>query len=152
MSRAFTLLEMVLVLVVISIIYAIGAMNYHPKSLRDDVDFIKLQIEKRKREAIAFDHREFGGGEISDSKEIGCITLTKEGIESASLKGGGKYKIKSTISGDFAGKKICFDYLGAPSEGNYTNRINSIIEIVVSYNKKSKTIKLLPLSGYVIIN
>lgn len=151
MRRGLTLIETVFVIVIIGIISAIGAMSYHPRVVKNDADFTALAIEKKRKEGISFDHRSFGGGEITDTKQKGCITLTKNGITDVFRKGGGKYNFKSSILGDYSGKKICFDHLGRPSEGNYTNIVSSPIDINISYLKKSLTLKVLPVSGYVII-
>ena len=150
MKRAFTLLEVIFVIIIIGIVSAVGSISIHPQVLNNDAKFIELAIENKRREGIAFDHRAFGGGEISDSSEIGCITLTKSGILN-SFKGPKNYTIKSSISGSASGKKICFNHLGMPSEGNYTNVISSTLDLNISYNKKSLIIKILPVSGYVII-
>ena len=146
-----TLIEIIFVIIIIGIVSAIGAISFHPRTLENDAKFIALAIDKTKKEAIGFDHRAFGGGEITDIKEIGCITLTKDGIYSSFRQGTSHYRLKSSISGDMVGKKLCFDNIGRPSEGNYTNILSSIININIKYHKKGLIIKILPQSGYIII-
>ena len=151
MRRALTLIEMVFVIVIIGIVSATGAISYHPRVVKNDAEFTVLAIEKKRREGISFDHRDFGGGEITDTEHKGCITLTKEGVAASYKSGGSEYEFKSHISGKDSGKTVCFDHLGRPSEGNYTNPVSFPIDINISYRKKSLTVKILPLSGYAII-
>lgn len=151
MRRGLTLIEMVFVIIIIAIISATGTISYHPGILQNDTKFTVLAIEKKRREGTGFDHRVFGGGEISDIKYRGCIVLTKEGIMNAYSEGENKYNFKSSVSGKYNGKRICFDHLGRPSEGNYTNPVSSSVDINISYSNKSFIIEILPVSGYVII-
>lgn len=150
MRRGFSLIELVLVIVIMGILAGVGALSYRPHRLENDMDFIAMVLNKTKYEGIGFDHRAFGGGEIEDSQKIGCIKLDRDSISQKYKSGGGEYKIKSDISGEYAGKVICFDNLGRVNEGNYTNPIDSIIDLNISYGKRSKTIKLLPQSGFII--
>ena len=151
MRRGLTLIEIIFVIIIIGIISATGAISLHTRTVESDADFIALALDKTRREGIGFDHRAFGGGEITDINERGCITLTKDGIYSSYGYSAKDYRFRSEISGDSIGKKICFDHLGRPSEGNYTNKITSTLEINVTNRKKSVIIKILPISGYVII-
>jgi len=149
MRYAFNLLELLLVIIIIGILLASGAQVVRPRHLRDDAQFIKAKILKTQNDGIFFDTREFYGGEISSDK--GCITLDRDSLSESATDGKVSYTIYSNLSGELAGKRLCFDYLGRPALDNHNNLLNEEKNLTISYNSKEIILSLEPVSGYVII-
>ncbi len=151
MKKGVSLFEMILVLVILSILLATGSIIYRPRHLINDSHYITLKIAQAQYKGLGFDHRDGKGGSISANEDIGCLTLTKEDLEEKATKGKAPYRIHSTLSGELAGKRLCFDHLGRPSLDDPLHPIHSIQELKINYNNTSRTLLLFPFSGYVII-
>lgn len=149
--EAFSLIETIFVIVIISIIAATGALSVRPHRVENDSRWVLMQIKKARFEGLGVDHRSFGSGEIDDPSDLGCIVLDRDWIAANSRKGGARYEMKAELVGELAGKKICFDHLGRASEGNYSNLLHSTASLIVSYGERNRTIVIFPESGYAII-
>jgi prepilin-type N-terminal cleavage/methylation domain-containing protein len=125
MRRAFNLVELVFVLVIMGILYATAVYSFKPKVLQKEANFVAMKILQAKYLAIQYDS--FGLKE----QKVGCIEPQK--IE---------YAFKSTIVSN--PQKICFDAKGDP-------HLRSAAEITLEYRSKKATVQVLPKTGYVII-
>jgi len=150
MRYAFTILELLLVITIIGILTAIGVQVLRPKHLLNDANFIKIKIMKTQSEGLFFDTRSFDGSEISSTR--GCITLDKNNLNDSAKNGKVTYSIHSSIEGDLAGKRLCFDYLGRPALDNHNNLLNSEANLTLKERNRAITLSLEPISGYVIIH
>ncbi len=138
MRRAFTLVELIFVIVVIATLVGVGVYSFKPKHLRNDTDFVVMEILKSKYQALGYDKR-YG----AQASQIGCIDLGK--IPQLAKKE--HYAFKSSLS---QAKKVCFDSFGRPYvEGDAIDERTEVLQL--SYNGKKATLSLLPMSGYVII-
>jgi prepilin-type N-terminal cleavage/methylation domain-containing protein len=156
MRRAVTLLELILVIVIIGILAKIGLGMIRTHPLLDDAQWIALQIRQTQYRGIGYDHRAFGGGEIDQEATVGCLTLDRESLDSNASQGEAHYRIRSQLSGELAGKELCFDHRGRPSlndtpDHNHSNYLITPQSLILSDRDRNLTLELLPLSGCVII-
>ncbi len=145
---AFTIVELVFVLVLIGILSAVGSSMFKANHLRDDVNFISLKITQAQYQGIGYDHYK----QESDTT-IGCIDLNKEKLEENTTNGKSNYHIFSTLSGDLNNKKLCFDRLGRPHDGNFTNDSLFLVQkmLILDHDGQEINITVYPKTGYVII-
>ena len=152
MKNALTLLELIFVLVILGILAAVGATAVRPRPLPNDARYIALKIMHAQYEGLFFDHRDFDGGEIGAESDRGCLVLEKTALEENATEGRSPYRIRSTLSGDLKDKKLCFDHLGRPSEGDHSHPLTTVQELDLGYGGKTVTLSVFPLSGYVTIH
>jgi len=133
MKRAYTLVELIFVLVIIGILSAVGFYSFDPHYLRNDAHMIAMKIEKIRYEAIHYDK---SLGEQSSS--VGCIDLrTLKDSQSTIDK---NYKFHADITSE--SDSICFDIFGRVTSGEDEN-------ITISYQNKTVTLHILKNSGYI---
>jgi len=169
LRSAFSLLELIFVIAIIGILAAIGAYYYRPNTLQKDTDFVLGKIKEARFRGIGFNklYAE-NGSQIENWRSVGCIELTKEGIENAFIKKdeAKKYRlnshtiIESVYYNGYEVDTLCFDYLGRPHRDRNDNgdldnnetRLDTLLhtplKIKLSYNDKLKTILILPISGF----
>jgi len=151
--RAFSVIELIFVIVIMAIMTYVG-MEYIPdNTLVSDTQMLKQKILEKKSNAIGY--------KISESN-LTCIKFNKDwlNIDDNISKDKVHYKFKTTISAVYESnkskfdKKICFDYLGRPHSGKVTDDLtgllntNIIITLEDSHNKKNN-ITLYKISGSV---
>ncbi|SFP52738.1 type II secretion system protein [Hydrogenimonas thermophila] len=161
MKKAFSLIELIFVMVIIGILAATGVYYFKPNILQRDVDYVLGKIKEARFKGIGYNKFEFNGSYISDP--VGCIKLTKDALNNDNTKDETqKYKINdlTTINVSDNVKILCFDYLGRPhsdkneSDGDDNNEtrldtlLHSPLEINVTYNGDSRIILVLPMSGF----
>lgn len=151
MRRAFTLIELIFVVILIGILGAVGTSFYRPDKLLADTRFIASKLMKSRYEAIGYDHRNFDGS--FDSSTLGCVTISKSSLNDPPGEAGGYTLAKETIltvSG-LAGNTICFDEKGYPHDGDFSlsTLLHEKVDINVSTPKKSYRVTVMPFSGYV---
>lgn len=151
MKKAFTLIELIFVIVIIGIIAGVGFSMISPHYHLKDGEFLLLKIKQAKFKAMNFE------GE----KNSTCITLTRDKLnsnEKDDVKNQYAYKFHSLINSSV--NKLCFDSQGRPHDGDsYSGedvRLDTLIhenlDIKLTNNKKSCTIRVYPLTGYGIIS
>ncbi len=128
MKRAFNLIELIFVLVILGILYATAIYNFKPKVLQNEANYIAMKILEAKYRGMQFDSWGL-------SQQYGCINPA----DSNDLN----YTLKSRVTA--TPSQICFNGKGDPG-------LSSPAIITLTYRKKSATIQVLPKSGYVIIN
>ncbi len=149
MRRAFSLLEMIFVIVIIGILAKIGMAAFRTDYLLHDAHHVALALERAKYRGIGYDHRP----DLSQDVTGACVTLTEEALRGHASSGEAHYRLHSTLSGSLSGKTVCFDRLGRPhDDGRFLS--DPMMErkmLVLRYRGKEKRIFLLPESGYAII-
>ncbi len=147
MKRSFSLVELIFVMVIIGILSATAIYGFRPKNLRNDTNYIFMQILKTKYQGMMYDKRGLLEG------PQGCIDLKEERLKILAKKD--HYIIKSHITAPNA-QILCFDRFGRPHLDDNATYPGSLIHeptllLTLSYQNEERNITLLPQSGYVII-
>jgi len=149
--RAFTLLELIFVIVIMGVMTAIGTSAFTPKYLVNDVNFIQSKIKEAQFRGIGYEHNSFASEQSTPDYENGCIDIEKSVLHETPKD---KESLAYTLHIDsFDYGDICFDFKGRPHRGDFTK--NSLIKekftLIFTYNTKQRTIIIEPITGYVII-
>jgi prepilin-type N-terminal cleavage/methylation domain-containing protein len=145
--RAFTLIELIFVLVIIGIMAFVGMEFIPNETYISDAQMLKKLILTKKTNALGYKVY----GENNDT----CLRLNKDYINSEENLSQVKYKFKSDInvSGLENGDLICFDYKGRPYDGvvemNLSHLLEKNVTITLKYHTKEINLTLYPISGYV---
>lgn len=154
MKKAFTLIELIFVIVLIGILGGLGVSSLKVDYANKDGQFLLLKIKETRYKAIGYE------GENNAS----CITLDKNATNTAEKndpKVKNPYKMRSNISLSFSltKNKLCFDSFGRPHKGDaydangikLNNLMKNFLTIDVTNGSDTCTIRVHPLSGYAII-
>ena len=149
-KKAFTLIELIFVIVIIGIMAGIASSSFKTNYLLDDTNFIVLKIKNAQFLGLGYEHLKFGGGTISD--RTGCIDIEKSALEeNATEKNEMNYKLHITL--DPADTTICFDSKGRPHYDNFDGELlTSQKTISLTYNGEENNITIEPITGFVIVN
>ena len=151
MKKAYTLIELIFVIVVIGILAGVAGTCFKADYLRADRDFILAMIKQAQYLGIGYEHRNIDGTFQSDKR--GCIELTKIALEDKASDGNVAYKLHVDVNTNgLSNNVLCFDSKGRPVNGNFATGtlLANKHEITLTYNG-IKSIFLLPKSGYAII-
>ena len=150
MKKAFTLVELIFVIVILGILSGAAVMSIPDNHLYSDINFITAKIKQKQMDAFLYDPYDFNDPSWRDSyHDRSCIdtaTLKNDEQQSLSAK---KYQLKSTITA----KKICFDALGRPFIDDYklNHFIKSPILLDITYKSTTRKLKIMPYSGSIMI-
>lgn len=134
MKKAFNLIELIFVILIIGLLVGIGVYSFKPNHQRNDTRMLAMQLQKARYQGINYYQKRFDSG-------IGCLKPAALSIKN--------YTFKSRI--DPKGfQTICFDYLGRVYLDG--QRAKDQVQIELSYRSKTATIQIDPKTGYVIIN
>jgi len=156
MKRAFTLIELILVIVIIGIVTIASAMFLPNHTLLNDSNFISMEIKRVQSKAIGNNQYVFNSNTWRANPDTSsCITLTKASLNISKAQGGG-YAIHrdTTISvTPNSINRVCFDHLGKPYANDFqiANVLVNSVNITVQYRDETRVIKILPYSGYVLV-
>lgn len=147
MRRAFTILELILVMVIVGILGAVAFYSYKPRYLAHDAEFVRMQLLKAHYQGISYDKRRLASGNAT-----GCVAL--DGASLQALASREHYKLHSGVSSDY--DTLCFDYLGRPHLDDNRTRPASLVTqktkiLTLTYKNRSIDFTILPATGYVII-
>ncbi len=147
---AFTLIELILVILLTGVLAIAVTSLTRPDRLLNDTKFVAAKIMKTRYEAVGYDHRNFDG--TFQTAAVGCITLDRAGLEDNRSKAG-SYRLseRTQIHVSTGGNVICFDAKGRPHESGFdlASLLHRQVDINISDGKKSYTIVVYPISGYV---
>ena len=144
MKRAFSLIELIFVIVLMGVLAGIGFYYSRPDPTRADAQYTLLKLKEARYRAIGYET------EDSNCSDAGWVKLSKTSLENDGRRP--RHDIKSTISPE--GTIICFDHLGRPHEGNSTalsTLIHTKLDVVFKNGDKNTTIEVHPQTGYAII-
>ena len=142
MRHAFSLLELIFVIVLIGIISGIGFYTAQPDYTRQDAQYTLLKLKEAHYRAIGYDAL----------NPAGCVILTKDALTNSDETPRHEIKIEPSITytPNPAITTICFDSLGRPHDGNVLLQTELII--MFKNNDKNTTIRVFPQSGYAMIH
>ncbi len=151
MKTAFTLLELVVVIVIIGILAAVGSSSFQTHYLRDDVNFILSKIHEAHYQGIGYEHNSFGIEQNHPDFENGCINLSKSALHESASNAKAHYNLHVD---DFDYGILCFDAKGRPHQDNFQKSTLLTTQKLLNftYSGKSRTITIEPMTGYAIIN
>jgi len=152
MRNAITLLELILVLIIMGILAKVGLSSFEPNYLARDSEYVVMRIAQAQYHGIGVDHRVLGGGEITIDDDESCVSLDTN-LSGSATDVGVHYVMHTSLSGDLADQKLCFDHLGRPGLGDhrYVHLIAQKRVLILQYGGHERNITLYPKSGYVII-
>ncbi|MEA1982070.1 MAG: type II secretion system protein [Campylobacterota bacterium] len=155
MKNAFTLIELVFVILLIGIMVAVGSSAFKPKYLQDDTNFIVAKIKEAQFLGIGYEHLKFGGDSVGPDYKTGCIYFKDTNLsEGASSSNQITYKIHIELDedSDLYEQTICFDSKGRPHEDDFNGTILEEQKVLkLTYSNQSTEIVIEPITGYVII-
>lgn len=148
-KHAFSLIELIFVIVLIGVLSGIGFYMSQPDTTKQEAQYTLLKLKEARYRAIGYD--------ALDS--AGCVILTKDALSKASDNNDSMHReIKSedllitpSLNID---KIICFDSIGRPHDGNdvtLSSLLRTNLDITFKNDDKNTTIRLFPQTGYAII-
>lgn len=150
MKTAFTLLELIVVIVIISIMTAVGSSSFRSNYLHDDVQFILTKIQEAHFKGIGYEHNGFGTEATLPDYDNGCIQLQNATLNDRATQTGIYYTLHVD---DFDYGTLCFDAKGRPHHDNFKKSTLLTTQKLLNftYSGKSYSIIIEPVSGYAII-
>jgi len=152
---AFTLIEILFVLVIIGILVGVAFYSFKINYIKDDVSFILMKLERTKYQALNYDKSQGGSG------STGCISLKEDDLKKEKTKTKSKpYKFRSSVTNNSDIDVLCFDIYGNLHDGendNNTTTVDSLIHknivLTIKYNDTQEAnITILNKSGYMMVN
>lgn len=151
MKKAFTLIELIFVIVILGVLGGIGFSSMRSDYANKDGNFLLLKVKEARYKAIGFE----------GNKNEACIVIDRATINSNELNSPSPYNIRSniTINPNLTNNRLCFDALGRPHNGNAYNGNNIVLNNLIQQNLAINltnsgdlcSIRVHPLSGYAII-
>ena len=148
---AFTLIELIFVILLAGILAMAVTSLTRPDRLLNDTKFVLAKVMKTRYEAIGYDHRNFDG--TFEAGDMGCLTLHRSSLE-GNLSQAGAYRLRQStqisVEG-LGGNTICFDSLGRPHNGDFSlpSLLHREVDITIGDGKNRHMITIYPVSGYV---
>lgn len=147
MKTAFTLIELIFVMIIFGMLATVGIYGFKSNNLRNDVNYVYMKIQEAKYQGINYD--KLG---LLHANAIGCIDLTQKALTQMARKD--HYTIKSDIQSFVT--TLCFDSFGrAHIDDNLTQDSSMISQkrllLTLQSRNHSANLVVLPQSGYVII-
>jgi len=147
MRRAFSMVELIFIIVLLGIMAKVGVSFIPDNKLLSDTHYIAMKIKEAQKNAIGYDDFNFSNPRLwninrSDFNRT-CIDVNETFLQALD-----DYHFVADITETF--ERFCFDNYGRPYNVLEQLLIENV-DINVSYNNKTNTISVLPMSGYVII-
>lgn len=150
MRQAFTIIELIFVIVLLGILAGAIKMNLPDNTLSNDIQFITQKIKESQLGALSYDNYDYANKAFYDS-DTTCIAINKESFNTleSNSSSGKPYRLSNFTSISPNNITLCFDAMGRPYELN--NFAKMPIEFNIIYKNRSKTVLVMPVSGNVII-
>jgi len=147
-TKAFTLIELIYVIVIIGILAGTGFYYFKPHYLQNDRDFLELQLNTVRYEGLNYDKR---SPSADMNYSIGCIAKSVFFTSNSTIDK--HYKKHATVTLTPDESILCFDTLGRLHTGTDANRTtqnslsHSDVVITLDYNGEEKNITIDHFSG-----
>jgi len=150
MKSAYTLLELIFVIIVIGVLAGVASSSFRSDYLTSDAEFIVAKIRQAQYKGIGYEHKVFGTNTAPVDYQNGCIDLEKIALEDKSSDSKVAYKLHVDA---FDAGTICFDAKGRPHDDDFSlSTLRSDTKVItLSYNGQTKDISILSFSGFAII-
>ena len=151
--HAFTLIELLFVIIAIGIMAAVGTSLYKTNHLRNDANFIAAKIKQAQYRGIGYEHNGFTTEETTADYANGCILLNAAALEDSAASGDAHYTLHAAFSGGLANATLCFDSKGRPHLNDFTSAtlLGEQKVLILTHAGKDANISIMPMSGYAII-
>jgi len=148
-TKAFTLLELIFVIIIIGILVGIGFYYFKPHYLQNDKGFLELRLNTVRYEGLNYDKR--GAPSADMNYSIGCIAKSDFFTTRTTIDKHYKAHATPTLTPDE--NILCFDTLGRLHNGTDNNKttqsslLSSNVVITLDYNNEEKNITIDYFSG-----
>ncbi len=146
MKKAYTLIELIFVIVIIGVLAGVASSSYRPNYLKSDIEFISMQIKQAQYKGIGYEHL---GMNLAIADYInGCINIEKNAFEERATDGNLAYKLHLDA---FDEGTVCFDSKGRPYSGNFLPANLMTVDRVIdlTFDGVTQSITIYAMSGYV---
>jgi len=125
-KKAFTLLELIFVIIIIGVLSGVAFRSFKPHYLRSDVNFVLMKLEDTRYKAMGYD-KLLAQSDVNYS--IGCID-----IDDLNKTDDAAYAFRSALK-NRPFDVICFDTLGRAYKDDNKTALNSLFskDIVLTY-------------------
>ena len=145
--RAFTLIELIFVIVIMGILTFVGVSYMPDNTLYDDAKELKNLINLKQTYALGY---EANMSDDNDKKKV-CITFDKNSLNNEENSSRIKYYFKSDINSNI--NTVCFDKFGRPFNNSIDmqddNLLHNNVIITLNYRNQEKNITIFQITGYV---
>lgn len=148
MRKAYTLLELIFIIVIIGVLAGVASTTYKENYLKNDINFIAVKIKKAQYRGIGYEHKVFGTDNAPADYINGCIRLEKTALEDKAIDGDVQYRLHVD---DFDSGILCFDAKGRPHDNDFSPAtLRSEKKVIdLSYNGETESITISAVSGFV---
>ena len=145
--KAFTLVELIFVIVIMGILTFIGFSFFPDNRLNDEVKALKNLINLKISNALSY---EANMSDENDKKKV-CITFDRNYLNNEENSSKIKFFFKSEINSSV--KTICFDKFGRVYkdyiDNENKNLLHENVKIMLKFNNSQKNIIIHKITGYV---
>lgn len=147
MRDAFSLIELIFVIVIIGILAGVASTTFRVNYLREDAQAVVIKIRQAQYKGLGYTHGTFSEATIAADYEHGCIRLEKNAMEEKAAEGQNAHRLHVDA---FDEGTLCFDEYGRPYETDLSpsNHITSIKVLTLSLNGQNQDIIIYPKSGF----
>ena len=139
--KAFTLIELIFIILIASILSFVGVYYIPDNTLISDAQMLKEKIYDKKSQALGY--------ETVTENNTTCIKFNKNFLNEEENLSRVKYKFKSEIKAFYETNgsqvdTVCFDKLGRPYEKNVNDDLTNLIHtnIIINIQNRSKNAEI----------
>jgi prepilin-type N-terminal cleavage/methylation domain-containing protein len=158
-KSAFTMIELIFVIIIIAVIASVGMAFIPNTTAINDANFLIQKIKETQKNALSYDTQDFNTTRSpwadlpfnSTEYNLTCTSLNPAVLNTLEQNSSRPYTIESNVVVIGATNTLCFDFLGRPySYQDGSNRLLFVrLDINVSQSDNSQLLSVYPISGYV---